>query len=171
MAHIKPILFFTNSELGQASVVLAAAAELHNVDSSLDIHIASFPSLSKAIPPGLNFHTIPGHSMKEVLATQGFDFLPRHAPGMNGAIQSYREALPLVLAPWDADQYMPIYLYCCELIQAIDPGVVVLDPLFGPGADACQVLRKQQIVLSPSTFKDHVGHLQPRLESVWKYSV
>ncbi|ORY67420.1 uncharacterized protein BCR38DRAFT_157791 [Pseudomassariella vexata] len=170
MSKRQTILFMTNSELGQASIVLAVAIELL-LNPSLDVHIASFPPLSSIVPDGITFHAIPGPSMKQVLADRGIDFLPRHPPGVRGAVQSYREALPAVLAPWEPEQYLAIYEHCKGLIQEVDPTVVVLDGLFAAGSDACSVLKARHVILSPLTFKDHAMQEQPWLAALWKFGV
>ncbi|KAI1371134.1 glycosyltransferase family 1 protein [Hypoxylon crocopeplum] len=170
MAERTTVLFMTNAELSQSSVVLATSAELAN-DVSLDIHIASFAGLAKLAPSGVSFHCLPGRCIKEVVTQSGMEFLPRHAPGVKGAIQSYRETFPLLMAPWDPDEFFAIYDGCVSLVKELKPTLVVLDFLFGPGADACAALKQKHTFLSPGTFKDHSVHLQPRLQFLWKYPV
>ncbi|OJI99004.1 hypothetical protein ASPVEDRAFT_97195, partial [Aspergillus versicolor CBS 583.65] len=167
--HKPTILFLTNSELGQASVVLAVAHEL--VHHS-DVLVASFPALkTHADALSVPFHALPGRSMKETLADSGLPYLPQHAPGRQGAVESYRNGLQRVVAPWEPEGYAPIYRACLDLISKLSPALVVVEPLFGPGQDACNVLEQRYLVLSPATFKDHLVQAQPYLGVLWKYPV
>ncbi|KAI8936459.1 hypothetical protein NX059_006865 [Plenodomus lindquistii] len=177
MSTKRSILFLSNSELGQASVVLAVAREVA-VQSDCNVHVASFAPLKSHVDTlnqlssfKVNWHTIPGKSMKESLASDGLDFLPRHAPGVKGAVRAYQECLPYVLAPWTPDEYKPTLHSCKELTQKLDPEVVIVDPLFGQGADACMNLGRRYMFLSAGTFKDHVVQEQPYKGILWKYSV
>jgi hypothetical protein len=161
------ILFLTNSELGQASVILAVATEVARTPGSR-IHLGSFSTLAQAAPDGVKFHCLPGPSMKQVFARGGIDFLPRHRPGLVGTSRGFVEAYSRVLAPWDESDYFSIFDACRQLIQDLDPSLVVLDPLLGAAYDASVSLNRRLIVLSPNTFKDHATGSQPGLESVYK---
>ncbi|KAL6706947.1 hypothetical protein ACN47E_004897 [Coniothyrium glycines] len=161
------ILFFTNSELGQASVILAVAAEVTRVAGS-HVHLGSFAPLAHIVPEGVQFHCLPGPSMKQVLAISGIDFLPRHRPGLFGASKGFAEAYSRVLAPWDASDYFSIYDACRQLIQDLKPDLVVLDPILGAAYDATTSLKCRTIILSPNTFKDHATASQPGTDSLLK---
>ncbi|KAK6062547.1 2-hydroxyacylsphingosine 1-beta-galactosyltransferase [Seiridium cupressi] len=171
MTQRTSVLFMTNPELSQSAVNLAVAAELAD-GSALDVHFATFAALdANLVPPGVTFHVIPGRTVKEIVLAKGLDFMPKHPPGVQGALQAYDEALLYVLAPYDQDEYFAIFDHCVKLIQRLSPAVVVLDPIFCPGVDAARFLGKRQVILSPGTFKDHSLHLQPRLQFLWKYPV
>ena len=126
------VLFFTNSELGQASVILAVAYEVA-ILSEYDVNIASFAplqgqvnALNENFNTKINWHTISGKSMKECLAANGFDFLPKHAPRVQGAVKAYKECLPHVIAPWTPEEYGSVLRSCKELIKKLDPALVVI---------------------------------------------
>ena len=162
-----PILFFTNSELGQASVILAVAVELALTQSSR-VHVGSFPSLAKAVPDGVEFHGLPGPSMKQVFANSGEEFLPKHRPGLVGTASGFDKAYSRVLAPWSGHDYISIFDACCQLIKELDPSLVILDPIFSPGYDAAISLNRRHLVLSPNTFKDHATGSQPGVNSLYQ---
>ncbi|KAI2618238.1 glycosyltransferase family 1 protein [Hypoxylon sp. NC1633] len=170
MAGRPIVLFLTNSELSQSSVVLATSAEL-STDVAVDVHIGSFIGLEKLVPAGVSFHTLPGRCIKDAAIQDGTKFLQRHPPGVQGAIESYRDMFPLLMAPWEPDEFFLVYDGCVSLIKELKPTLVVVDFLFGPGADACNILNQQYAFLSPGTFKDHSVHLQPYLQVLWKYPV
>ena len=161
------ILFFTNSELGQASVILAVAVELALTQSSR-VHVGSFPSLAKAVPDGVEFHGLPGPSMKQVFANSGEEFLPKHRPGLVGTASGFDKAYSRVLAPWSGHDYISIFDACCQLIKELDPSLVILDPIFSPGYDAAISLNRRHLVLSPNTFKDHATGSQPGVNSLYQ---
>ncbi|KAF2819227.1 UDP-Glycosyltransferase/glycogen phosphorylase [Ophiobolus disseminans] len=162
-----PILFLTNSELGQASVILAVAEEVALTPGSR-VHVGSFSSLAGAIPDGIKFHSLPGRSMKQVFASSGLEFLPKHRPGVVGTSGGFAKAYSVVLAPWTASEYFSIFDACCQLLKDLEPSLVVLDPLFSPAYDAALSLNRRCLVLSPNTFKDHATGSQPGLNSIFK---
>jgi hypothetical protein len=132
MSTKSSVLFFSNSELGQASVILAVAHEL-TIQSNCDVHVASFAPLKRHVDElnqlssvQVKWHAILGKSMKESLVDDGLAFLPRHAPGVKGAIKAYQECLPHVLAPWTPRGYEPILESCKELILKLDPEIVIV---------------------------------------------
>jgi hypothetical protein len=161
------ILFFTNSELGQASVILAVAEEIA-LSKRSSVHVGSFPSLAKAVPDGVKFHGLPGPSMKQVFASSGEEFLPKHRPGLIGTASGFAKAYSRVLAPWNGQDYISIFDACCQLIKDLDPALVVLDPIFSPGYDAAISLNRRHLVLSPNTFKDHATGSQPGVNSLYQ---
>ncbi|KAK7921533.1 hypothetical protein PG985_009555 [Apiospora marii] len=161
------ILFLTNSELGQASVMLAVAAEVARTPDSRT-HLGSFSPLAPEVPDGVLFHTLPGPSMKQVFAMKGKEFLPRHRPGLTGTPEGFAEAYSRVLAPWDEADFFSIFDACCQLLKDIHPSLVVLDPLLGAAYDACVFLKRRHIILTPNTLKDHATGSQPGLEGLYK---
>lgn len=176
----RSILFLTNSELGQATVCMAVAHEFL-LRPEYDVHLASFSSLSKAVTD-LNvrskalsdgaseatFHTISGKSMKEA-AGRKTEFIEMHRPGFRGAIEAYNKVLPATFASWNGSEYMIGYSSCVEIIENVNPDILVVDPLFSQGIDACQALSRKFIILSPNTFKDHAIREQPKGAALWKY--
>ncbi|PLB47923.1 UDP-glucoronosyl and UDP-glucosyl transferase family protein [Aspergillus steynii IBT 23096] len=177
------ILFFTNCELGQASIILAVAHEFL-LRPSYSVHIASFPSLAPDVDilnerakmlasatTTATFHPINGPSMVDVYShTPVFlDHFDYHQIGFRGASQAFNQFIPMLMNPWDGSQFVAIYRDCVDIIKKVRPAMVVLDPLFVIGLDACRVLRWPHVVLSPNTAKDLAP--QPWLANLWKYPV
>ncbi|KAI4716246.1 UDP-glucoronosyl and UDP-glucosyl transferase family protein [Aureobasidium sp. EXF-10727] len=177
----RSLLFLTNSELGQASVVLAVAYEFLS-RPDYEIHIASFPALQKDVEQlnemaarlsngacsAIEFHPLAGKSMKES-APPGTEFLDLHAPGMNGALFAYDNVLPATFAPWHGTQYMIGYSSTVETINETAPELVVVDPLFSQGVDACNAIGQKCMILSPNTLKELVLDRQPSGGALWKF--
>ena len=177
MAHREVVLFLTNSEHGQANVMLAVAHELLARDE-FDLHIGSFPclhprvtqlqsSFSEKIDP-ITFHPLPGLSMFEAYKRKTGKVDTVHAPGLSGAVESYR-LIPNILAAWDGPEYVKQYDACLELIGTLHPTVVVVDPLFSQGIDACKKVAQKYILLSPVSLNETIKSVQTGWVSWWKY--
>lgn len=177
------ILFLTNPELGQASITLAVAHEFL-LRQPYSIHIASFPGLAPAVDDlnerakrlasatnSATFHPIDGPSMVDVYSStpiflNHFDY---HQIGFRGATKAYNDFVPMLMNPWNGPQFVAIHRHCVEMIKKVRPVVVVLDPLFVIGLDACRSLKWPHILLTPNTAKDLAP--QPWLANLWKYPV
>ncbi|KAL2832900.1 hypothetical protein BDW59DRAFT_180514 [Aspergillus cavernicola] len=177
------ILFLTNSELGQATVCLAVAHEFL-IRLAHDVHIASFSPLEPVVSQ-LNsraalltqsptttatFHPIPGISMIDaVTGSKSYEgSFTIHNIGFFGALDAYGKLMDCMV-PWTEDEYMATYYSCVNIIQKLQPSIVVVDPLFAQGIDACRNLKCSHVILSPNTLKDHV--VQPMLGNLWKYPI
>ena len=183
MVQRKKVLFLTNSEHGQANVVLAVAHELL-IQDRFDVHIGSFhdlrprvvelghsvrsdfPNLCDRSP--LEFHDIAGPSMMGAFLQNAKAHDLTHPPGINGAILSYRRTLDMVYA-WDGPEYIRGSQSCMEIVKKVDPVVVVVDNGLAQGIDACTTLSRKYIIMTPGSMKDIIGILQPRLAGLWKY--
>lgn len=171
-----PILFLTNSEYGQANVILAVAQELVRKDE-FAVHLASFADFEPRISlinqkitekkhDPIIFHSIPVASMVEMGERQGVT-LPHH-PGIPHAVASYKNLNNAILG-WTPSEYMQIYQICLNLIQDLKPKAVILDPGFWMGNDACRVLGINYIVIAPNSVKDLAGQHLPKGAMIWKY--
>lgn len=199
----KSILFFTNSEHGQANVVLAVAYEFL-LRGEFDVHIASYPALAPRIEhlnellksrkskgnglngpgrreeneekvkaadessfiPTATFQPIQALSMAEVIGEKK-SFLP-HPPGISAAVKSYRTLMEVFFG-FENTQYMVGFDSCSDVIEKVNPLVIVSDPAMFWAIDAANMLKKECAILSPLSFKDMIGALQPRMAIWWKY--
>lgn len=181
MEKRRSLLFVTNSELGQASVVLTVAYEFL-LRPEYEVHVASFPvlqsnvgqlndvaaRLSDGACSTAKFYPLAGKSMKEV-APPGTEFLDLHAPGMAGALVAYDNVLPATFAPWHGTDYMIGYSSTLEIIKETSPDLVIIDPLFSQGVDACNSIGQKCMILSPNTLKELVLDRQPGGGALWKF--
>ncbi|KAL4978577.1 hypothetical protein BDW66DRAFT_158090 [Aspergillus desertorum] len=187
------ILFVTNQELGQATVILSVAHEFL-IRRSHDVHIASFPQLelevtklnaqaARAARAALlqsssataTFHALPGRTMFEAAMCKGSSsnsssasWFNAHSIGFFGARQAYT-MLCAVVMPWTGDEYIAVYRRCIEIIKGVQPSIVVIEPLLAQAIDACRTLGSKYAILSPNTAKDHV--VQPMLGNFWRFPV
>jgi hypothetical protein len=162
----KSILFFTNSESGQANIVLATAYELLSY-GNVDVHIASFASLENrvsdlkagaygSIPSNtsITFHAIVGLSMAEVIIRNFDANTLAHACGIKAAVLQYPLVARLVTS-WTANEYVQGYRSCLEIIKTVDPDVIVVEALCAQGREACVNLDRDYLILSPNSFREH----------------
>jgi hypothetical protein len=180
------ILFLTNSDYGQANVVLASAHALLHIAPDVEIHIASFHRLAGAVrdiskdfktnaQPGtdqqrLIFHGINGMSQFEAAMrpetgmTEAYDRVP-------GLVNTARNILiiPTILLPWEPDEFGAMYLETEKILNQVRPDITVVDALYTPGLTLCNHLNINWIVLAPNTIKDFAVPLQPGLAILWKY--
>ena len=190
MSPAKPrLLFMTNREHGAANVHLAVSYEImmqHHHD--VEVHFASFPSLEQHVQaisakawkasttvteaPPIIFHAFSGPSITETISEQfnnrEFHLIMTHPPGLSGALQSY-ESMSKFAAAWPGKDHLKLYNTAASIIRDISPTLVVLDPMFNPGIEACRNLNIKYVILSPNAMKDLLAQQQPRGAMFWKY--
>jgi hypothetical protein len=75
---------------------------------------------------------------------------------------------PDILMPWSAEEFVEQVGRIGELIDEIKPDLVVCDPLYLIGRDACRWKNAKTVILSPNTVKEHVLHLQG-VRALWMW--
>jgi hypothetical protein len=191
----KSVLFLTNSEYGQANVAFAIAYEFL-LRNEFDIHIASYATLETRVhqlnkeisltgsgsSKGVNldefnairqddttkavFHKVPGLSAKENAMRQNIPL--GHKPGLWHAPKAFKD-MSKALIRSDAASYIQSYRHCLEIIHNLRPSVVIVDPIFFLGVDACKTSGVQYMKLYPTSFMDIIGGQHPRGAIFWKY--
>lgn len=187
MSLKRKLVFITNREHGAANVHLAVSYEILVNHPDVEVHFVSFPGLEKhvrgvsdqarklfpenTIFSPIVFHSLPGSSITDVIAGQlkmEFDKAMTHPPGISGAIQSYNR-MAVFAASWPGEMHLQIYAAVKDLIKDINPLLVVLDPVFIPGVEACRDSMVKHVMLSPNAMKDVLSQQQPRGQMLWKY--
>ncbi|KAI9641699.1 hypothetical protein NHQ30_009555 [Ciborinia camelliae] len=176
------VLFLTNSEHGLANVLLATSHALLVKDNDLDIHFVSFEDLKGDVETiskfaaqnaeshrGITFHELKGTSYGKALNKNGF-YVDQaiNAPGITG-LRRLCKNMELFLMPWSAPDYLDLYHEVFGILEDVDPIVVAIDPLFGPGLDAVRAQGRNHAIISPNALKDSFAQLQPRGAGLWKY--
>jgi hypothetical protein len=182
---LKKVLFMTNSEYGQANVILAVVYELLQ-RQGYEVHVASFASIKKRVSEindiatfnsrnkssTATFHTIFGLSSQEAgnaKIKETGEFIGPFPPGLRGAKDTYRISLPALATVYDGPAYMAGYSSCLDIIDSIKPDLVACDPLLSQGLEACKVRSCNLVVLSPNTFREIMGKQQPMLQTLFRY--
>ena len=185
----KKLLFLTNSESGQANIVLAMALEALT-RPHVEAHVASFPILKRRaerLDPRLNFHSLDGKSSVEATLELGYSISDLVHPPLRKRLVIDGRALCLGRAAWDGEcefrfplgvgyvsdgillAYMRIVHSIVKLIEELNPTVVVIDNFFNPGFDACHSTNRKFVMCSPNTPMDLTRVYQPWLKGFWYY--
>lgn len=182
MSEPKRILFLTNSEYGQANVVLAVAHALIHADSDVEIHIASFKILGDAVrllsdyalktapepqrsKKGIVFHEVHGQPYARTpLTRETFDLTPSLYNTARVIL-----AFPEVMSPWEPAEFVGLCEEVERIIDEVRPDLTVVEPMFNPGLTICHHRRMKWMVLAPNTIKDFAVPMQPGLAVLWKY--
>ncbi|KAI0799053.1 hypothetical protein GGR55DRAFT_684348 [Xylaria sp. FL0064] len=173
------VLFLVNTEYGLSNVHLATSGALLEKHPGIDVHIASFPRLvskvdkvsslaqrkSKAAK-NIKFHDLPGREYAEALSNQlggaGRKSIRHllHPPGIKGVNKIMRFIQP-AMSPWDGGDHVAIYEKTKEIIEAVDPAVVVLDIAMRPAIDAVIQSDRLYTYLAPNVLADTFWIDQP----------
>ena len=188
-AYVPPVqgrknttLFLVLPEYGFSNVHLATAQALLERHPQIDVQFAGFPILrsrierisdsvirknAKAKP--IVFHALPGRPASEIVyeATGGPDAAIA-PPGVAGIVKFLRYA-ELYASPWPAPEHLEIYKAIKQLIEDVDPSVVVIDPLFAPAKEATRQLNRAHVSISPNTLADLFAFTQPYGAGFWKF--
>jgi hypothetical protein len=176
MAQQRKFLFYSNSEHGQANVLLAVLHELLR-HGDCEAHVASFLPLQtrlhtlEANSDRLIFHSLPGPLMFECIKRQfggNADQFIMHSTSFRGSSEGARRCADVVCS-WTADEYLNTYEFCEHLIQTIDPVTIVIDPVFAHGIDACRSLSLPYTILSPVSLTEMLTSIQPKMAFLWKH--
>jgi hypothetical protein len=185
---MKKVLLATNSEFGQSNVFLAAGHALQSLDADVEIHFASFAGISGSVSAASQysvrcsrgarpwtFHELAGPHYFAAITSEGrfgdhlWDVLGRR-PTFFNTIEVLKMTMTLML-PWSAPEFIQVHQSLVQLVEQIQPDVIVVDSLFSPALTACRSLNIKHIVLSPNTLKDFSAALQPWGAMFWKFPV
>ncbi|KAI3340727.1 hypothetical protein F4824DRAFT_452008 [Ustulina deusta] len=173
------VLFFINTEYGLSNVHLATTGALLEKHPGIDVHIASFPRLASKVAKvaslaqqkskaakDIQFHELPGREYAEALSNQvggvGGKSIRHllHPPGMKGINEIMRIVQPAI-SPWDGGDHVEIYQKAREIMEAVDPAVVVLDIALRPAIDAAIQNNRLYTYLAPNVLADTFWIDQP----------
>lgn len=171
------VLFLTDSHPGQSNGHVAAVSQLIESHPLLEIHYASFPSLANRLErikakhskAKIHWYELDAASLvPQVSALMGGDSQFRAPPGLPG-LQKYVDIVTFVLAAWPKEDHLKIYRRIAEIIEEVDPAIIILDQAFRPGVDAARNLNRKRAYISPNAILDNVSVMQPRGGHFWKY--
>ncbi|KAL0937003.1 udp-glucoronosyl and udp-glucosyl transferase family protein [Colletotrichum truncatum] len=179
------IMFLTNSDYGQANVVLSIAYVIVRSSPRIEVHIASQSKLKEpmarlvkqvaadigsAAADALVFHQLIGLSHFDSIDTPGS---PGFAPWMTvpSFINVTRNMLDFanLLLPWSVEGFVEIYRDIDRVWNEVKPDVTVSEAMFAPALTFCKSNKMKWIALAPNTIKEFALPLQPRLGMLWKF--
>ena len=170
-------LFMSNAEHGLANVLLATTHALIAEHRDIEVHFATFPSIAADIlaisksspkPQPITFHSFNGQSYGDALRAQGHAVQETlNAPGLAG-LSILCNNMQKFLMPLGAEEYLALYHEALNILEEVDPNIVAVDPLFGPGLDAVRASGRNHVIISPNSLKDNFAN-KPWLSMLWKY--
>ena len=158
------VLFLSNSESGLTNVLLATSYALLVNHNEIQVHFATFgrrhddiSKISKlaaqtmpSVQP-ITFHKLDGQTYGDALQEQGHLVADAiHSPGVHGSTKLCKN-IQAYLMPWSGSEYFSIYKQISEIIDQVDPSVIAVDPLFGPGLDATRDQNRRNAIISPNS--------------------
>ncbi|KAI0433091.1 hypothetical protein F5Y09DRAFT_300247 [Xylaria sp. FL1042] len=178
------VLFVTNEEHGLSNVLVATAYTLLERHPEVEVHYASFPSMAQRLDRvskrvrqlrpsarSVVFHELAGLSFMATLATTGLgpeDVL--HPPGRAG-FDKVLWYMTFLTSPWPGEEHMTLFQEVTDVIDEVDPSLVVLDDFFRPAIDAARHSSRLHAFISPLTPAETFLLEQPYGEWLWKYPV
>ncbi|KAI1361827.1 hypothetical protein F5Y08DRAFT_313722 [Xylaria arbuscula] len=173
------VLFIINTEYGLSNVHLATTSALLEKHPGIDVHVASFPRSAPKVAKvsalaekrfktdrGVKFHELPGREYAQALSNQVGGFSGKsiqhllHPPGIKGINEIMRVIRP-AMSPWDGNDHIEIYERVREILETVDPALVVLDIAFRPSIDAVLQSDRLYTYLSPNVLADTFWFEQP----------
>jgi hypothetical protein len=176
------VLFMSNSAAGLANVLFATSHALISEYRELEVHFATFPpraadisTISKSSPKSkpIIFHSFKGQNYVDAIRAHSHDGKEVieqviNPPGLAG-LSKLCENMQNFLMPWGAEEYLYLYHEALKVLEEVDPAIVAVDPLFGPGLDAIRATGRNHAIISPNSLKDNFADKQPWLSILWKY--
>ncbi|CAI4214416.1 unnamed protein product [Parascedosporium putredinis] len=176
------VLFLVNSNHGYSNVHLATAHAMMEKDPTVAIHFGTFDKMqdrvarintvARARDPASHpvaFHLLPSIDYLDALNARDIMTLDNMItpPGLAGN-KHFSGNFRWIFSPWTDEDHLAIYKRCAELIDEIDPSLVVLDPMFRPAMEAVQDLNRMYAVVSPNTLEVFIME-QKWGKMFWKY--
>lgn len=123
---------------------------------------------SKANGSTLTFHLIVSDSMLQSLSRNKTMQSFAHPPGMKGAIGFYK-TLPDFVVAWSDEEYIQCVNDCVDIFESVNPDVIVAEVAFSQAREACNIISREYMVLSPNAALEYFSASQPWLGMIWKY--
>ncbi|KAK6523310.1 hypothetical protein TWF694_006193 [Orbilia ellipsospora] len=176
------VLFLTDDHHGFCNVHLASVYSLLENHPQIIIHYASFPKNNERLQhiaslatrngsggKDVTFYPLPGLGYAGAIDREiGRQENIRHGPGL-AAARKLAGNFRYYLAPWSVEEYLALYESVSEVIEQVDPAVIVIDTFFSPGIDATRDKRRLHALVTPNLFSDLTPAAQPAWTLFWKY--
>lgn len=168
----KRILLVTNVETGELGAFIAIAQSLMQLDSSAEVHLATFSGFQEDLPRRVTYHKISGIPMEQALdelfVRQATDKnLPSSFTkprGFRNTRQAIRDAASTVV-PHTGCQLVEVFTSTVDIIKRVLPDIVVVDINMAGGLTACFHLGVRFTCVSLGSMEEFGGSKAARL---WK---
>lgn len=176
------VLFLTAEPRGLANVHIATSFALAVNHPSLDVHYASFIELGDTVKQTSNsalaknpsarqitWHEISGPGVEaSFYRVFGNSNGMVEEPGAKGMAKKINDVKSL-LTSWTAEEHWAIHKRLIELIDEVDPSVIIIDHVFKPASDLVGNVNRRIISISPNILVDLIADRQPWGGMFWKY--
>ncbi|EJT78670.1 hypothetical protein GGTG_03769 [Gaeumannomyces tritici R3-111a-1] len=182
----KKILFLSNAEFGELTVVLATCDALMHAAPAVQLHVATYGGqperavaatsdyarrTSPAAAP-IVFHQVSGPSYVDEIFRRFGSIPPSFGlpPSFWNTLKFIGD-MPYALLPWGPDEFVVSLDSCLRIIDEVKPDLIGVNSLFAPGLTAARHVGAHFIVLAPGSIKDYALSKQPRGGAFWKYPI
>ena len=180
------VLFITDNHHGLSNVHVATSFALLENHPDIEIHYASFPKLRtkiervskagqarNAAAKPIQWHTLPGLNYVDAVMRTLYHRTSATGdmttnPGVRG-IEKLVTIMDTAVAPWTPEEHYDLLMSMRNLIEEVNPNVVVTDPLVYASLEASRGLNRSTAMISPNDLPTILGPLQPRGAVFWKY--
>ncbi|KAB5576447.1 hypothetical protein GE09DRAFT_1024633 [Coniochaeta sp. 2T2.1] len=173
------VLFLVDKHPGLTNVHYATASVLLEQHPEVAVHFATFSEKEKEADTvsrfarrrnpqarPIVFHGLSGRGFMETMDRP----MPEYVHGRDARGMRYMfDMLPHVLQPWRVEEHLALVGRMEEVIEEVDPAVVVLDCFFMVGIDAARKQNRLMSVVAPNQAVDSFVDRQPWGQMFWKY--
>ncbi|KAH7302842.1 hypothetical protein B0I35DRAFT_455445 [Stachybotrys elegans] len=176
------VLFLTTEAKGLSNVHIAAASALLESQPQVEIHYASFPKLKKTLKrvseaararspsaKAVAWHELPGPDFGEAVKRTIPDWdVAITPPGLAG-MRKMLDGLISCVLPWEHEEHWALYCRFSEIIDEVDPALIILDGVFTPAGDLVGNTNRRFVTITPNTLAELYAMDQPWGAGLWKY--
>ncbi|RFU76259.1 glycosyltransferase family 1 [Trichoderma arundinaceum] len=171
------VLIITDSHHGMCNAHLATASALIENHPSVEVHYASFSGIASDIErlseigratnpeAKIHWHQLNGPSIVDAIGGLQGIITPPGLPGL----KAYSQMVTSVLTAWSNEDHLSLYRQTVDIIQEVDPAVVILDSMLRPSVDAAVNLNRTRAYITPNALADLLTPVQPRGALFWRY--
>jgi hypothetical protein len=174
------VLFITSDMSGLSNVHVATSFTLMEEHPEVEVHYATFPKLQKVIErtsaeglaanraaKPIKFHAVRGKAFMQNFVDRVGNLTELR--GIHGMQKKLRD-ISKAMFPYTNEEYTDIYAHLVEIVDEVDPAVIVIDAVFRGSLDLVQnVKSRRYITMSPNALLDLVADKQGLLNYFWKY--
>lgn len=174
------VLVLTDSHHGLCNAHLATVSALIENHPSVEVHYASLSPIASDIErlsetararnpeAKIHWHQLDGPGIVQEIRAMGDSLELITPPGLRG-LKAFAKMVVFFLAAWSNEAHLSLYRQTVDIIQQVDPAIVILDTWFRPGIDAAVNLNRTRAFITPNALADILTHVQPRGAHFWKY--
>lgn len=176
------VLFITSEPSGLSNVHLATTYALLENHPNVEVHYASFTKLEKrlrqtsdaAVKKNPNARPVTWHGVSGTNLETSFYRTLGSANGMiedtgvRGMAKKVHD-LRVLLTSFTAEEHWETYQRLVQIIEEVDPALVVIDHVLKPATDLTENVNRRFITISPNALVDLIVDRQPWGAMFWKY--